>query len=68
MKPAVLVTHPLWRRACPWLPPFVVEARIYLGPSGELLRAGADGTLDFVRLGGRPHGGAGEDPAPGRRR
>lgn len=63
----VIVTHPLARRAWPWLPVFLGEGRIYVGPTGEFLRANADGTLDVVYQGGRPHGGIGEDPAPGRR-
>lgn len=67
-RPAVVVTHPLWRAACPWLPPFVLAGRIYQGPTGELFRArGDDGGLDPVVLGGVPHGGAAWDPYPGRR-
>ncbi len=51
------------RRAWPWLPSLLIPGRVFLGPCGELIVARADGGLDFVELGGRPHGGAAADPS-----
>lgn len=62
-----VAVHPLARRAWPWLPALTREGRIYVGPTGELLRARADGGLDLVVQGGRPHAGVAGDPEPGRR-
>lgn len=61
-----VAVHPLARRAWPWLPALTREGRIYVGPTGELLRARADGGLDLVVLGARPHGGIAEDETAGR--
>jgi hypothetical protein len=58
-----IAVHPLARRARPWLPAVTREARIFVGPSGEALISRADGTVDRVVQGGRPHGGVAEDEA-----
>lgn len=60
--------HPAARRARPWLPVLTAEGRCYIGPDGETLIARADGGLDRVVQGGRPHGGIAEDPTATERR
>lgn len=60
-------THPWARRARPWLPAITAEGRVYVGPTGEILIARADGGVDRVVQGGIPHGGAAEDESAGRR-
>lgn len=61
-----IAVHPLARRAWPWLPALTIARRVYVGPFGELLQARADGGMDRLVLGGRPRGGAAEDPTAGR--
>lgn len=39
-------TAALARRAWPWLPLPTLPGAVYVGPTGETLRANADGTLD----------------------
>lgn len=61
-----IAVHPRARRARPWLPAVTREGRVYVGPCGETLIARADGTVDRVVQGGRPHGGAAELETAGR--
>lgn len=59
-----IVTAPAARRAWPWLPAVTREGRIYQGPTGELLRARADGGMDPILQGAAPWGrSAASDPA-----
>jgi hypothetical protein len=58
---------PRSRRERPWLPALTVPGRIYIGPTGEVLRAHHGGGVDRVVLGGRPHGGIAEDASAGGR-
>lgn len=56
-------TAPAALRCWRWLPELLRPGRIYVGPTGEQLVARADGALDEVLFGGRPHAGAAADPS-----
>jgi hypothetical protein len=58
----LVAVHAGARRAWGWLPAVTRAGRVYQGPFGELLISRADGRLDPIHQGGRPHGGIGADP------
>jgi hypothetical protein len=55
-------TAPGAQRAWPWLPMELAPGRVFIGPTGEALRARADGGLDEIHQAGFPRRGIAADP------
>ena len=58
----IVALHPLALRCWPWLPAVAREGRIFIGPTGQVLRIRCDGGADRVLPGGHPRGGIAAEP------